>query len=1162
MPSYDAPYLGAETFEAGGETVPGGVVELRVHGVNGGTAENNLQDPHPIRVSGDATAGFYRRRSALNGNQVGAKEGWPGRRVPKRLPEPQRTVEAYNWSNINSKARGRAWWVFLFPFAFLNLAGYVLPKGLSTARQTAARILLRLVALAGTLATLVGITLIAVDLVAVQCGGSAPCTDRGWLGWLDTVVGWGDLDSDATRRAVVFMSVPLLALLFLWFLGRRGARYEDYGAPRVSDDRAHGEPIDALTLGNEAFWRAPDAIYVLTWLHATAGMAAVAGTMAFALRELGGGGTPRSGLLVVGVASGLVVGAVVASLVVFGRLRQIPRGWLRKPERPLLAPRWSWIASGTGIALVVAVAWLGWITPDAVRFAPPLDSTRSAFIGFGGAAIGLVVIVALAVGAWRPIAAGGVVAVAAVAVLWTRGGEPLFGGAGGTWLAVEAGIAVVAVVGYAIGGRKGKLGSDDPMWIYLGLAAVAVVGIGAAIRGATLWGVIPISIAYLVAQFAIQVREGNDRPASEEMRTGVAAVLSGLGMTAVLTLISGLVVFTAQRLGSDVAFYFDPILDPGVISILEADTIIGTPDGLMLEGNRLFTASGETHRDETFSFQIVEFSARLEPRGGDRAISVEGDGAAFRDLLSDPRLVGATLEIDAGVARVLAGATTGGATQGGGVAGDGDLVALDDLFGEVRLLSPTRGTTEVVIADAVMEFRADSTVIDGTPRIFYAAEIAWYAVAAFAGFIVFVAGAVLRAGVLWLFRWRDKGHHVGAGYDAGTPAGGGGFGEPYDLDSPFRKKKFSRKAVRLRWLANLTDDVDWLLSSAVYTTIALFLGIVFVRLQGPGVRVDDHAIIGIAVWWIVSAWVVLYLAVRRARDDQRIRRSIGMVWDVTSFFPRRFHPLAPPCYAEKAVLDLRNRIIQVRRHAPAPAGPVDPETEGRLLIVAHSEGTLLTAAALLTLGESERKIRGEDLKGSAGEGRAMRTVYSEYTLPEGHAVPSGTELDGVFWVTYGCMLRRLFSRAWPSQLPLDELRSLKHRLELGEWPGDAPPEFPGPRDGTVPRWINFGRHSDYLGGRVFSELQARPTRYDPWPEGRAERCDDVFFGDPVRRWRQWGQFEHARSWTHSFGYQSDMEDPRFRLHVWRAGWVLTDPKLEKRVIKPEATHPDDCMVHP
>jgi hypothetical protein len=47
-----------------------GVTELRVHGVGGTPPEALLNEEHPVRVSGDRHAGFYRRREELDANPV------------------------------------------------------------------------------------------------------------------------------------------------------------------------------------------------------------------------------------------------------------------------------------------------------------------------------------------------------------------------------------------------------------------------------------------------------------------------------------------------------------------------------------------------------------------------------------------------------------------------------------------------------------------------------------------------------------------------------------------------------------------------------------------------------------------------------------------------------------------------------------------------------------------------------------------------------------------------------------------------------------------------------------------------------------------------------------------------------------------------------------
>jgi hypothetical protein len=104
-----------------------------------------------------------------------------------------------------------------------------------------------------------------------------------------------------------------------------------------------------------------------------------------------------------------------------------------------------------------------------------------------------------------------------------------------------------------------------------------------------------------------------------------------------------------------------------------------------------------------------------------------------------------------------------------------------------------------------------------------------------------------------------------------------------------------------------------------------------------------------------------------------------------------------------------------------------------------------------------------------------------------------------------------------------DLIELKAALEQQDsTDGDA---FPMPPDTRPPYWMNFGRHSDYLGGRVFIDLQRPPSH------PTEDRCDDVFFGDPTRRWRFRGQTQQARLWRHSFDYLDDTEDRRFAEHV-------------------------------
>ncbi|WP_435835233.1 hypothetical protein [Streptomyces avermitilis] len=97
--------------------------------------------------------------------------------------------------------------------------------------------------------------------------------------------------------------------------------------------------------------------------------------------------------------------------------------------------------------------------------------------------------------------------------------------------------------------------------------------------------------------------------------------------------------------------------------------------------------------------------------------------------------------------------------------------------------------------------------------------------------------------------------------------------------------------------------------------------------------------------WLISFGFILFVTWgRRAYKDPAARRTIGILWDVGTFWPRAAHPFAPPCYAERAVPDLTWRMATWTR-----------ATGGRLVLSGHSQGSVLAAAAAWQLKPSVRK---------------------------------------------------------------------------------------------------------------------------------------------------------------------------------------------------------------
>ncbi|WP_062135030.1 hypothetical protein [Demequina aestuarii] len=85
--------------------VPDRTIEVRVHGVSG-TPPQALLGAFPVRVAGDADAGFYRAHDAGTSGGI---------------------AEAFSWGGLTSRSRITALWLFLAPLSLINVAGWMTP---------------------------------------------------------------------------------------------------------------------------------------------------------------------------------------------------------------------------------------------------------------------------------------------------------------------------------------------------------------------------------------------------------------------------------------------------------------------------------------------------------------------------------------------------------------------------------------------------------------------------------------------------------------------------------------------------------------------------------------------------------------------------------------------------------------------------------------------------------------------------------------------------------------------------------------------------------------------------------------------------------------------------------------------------------------------------
>ena len=177
-------------------------------------------------------------------------------------------------------------------------------------------------------------------------------------------------------------------------------------------------------------------------------------------------------------------------------------------------------------------------------------------------------------------------------------------------------------------------------------------------------------------------------------------------------------------------------------------------------------------------------------------------------------------------------------------------------------------------------------------------------------------------------------------------------------DYPEVRKDRARTAriASTRAMAALTDRGPLLV--AVISTATLLLGAgalvgAFTTDRTPERAGEEgHAFVhgaaqtsqGLGSWLIGLGFILFVTWGRRAYKDASARRTIGILWDVGTFWPRAAHPFAPPCYAERAVPDLTWRMATWTR-----------ATGGRLVISGHSQGSVLAAAAAWQLKPAQRK---------------------------------------------------------------------------------------------------------------------------------------------------------------------------------------------------------------
>ncbi|MFG1927377.1 hypothetical protein [Cryptosporangium sp. NPDC048952] len=295
------------------------VVELMVHGVGGATPTEQLDDPSPSRVSGDATVGFYRHKSpppgvAPDDALLGTGADVPGARSAEVRSEL--VQEAYCWSGLTSASASRAAWLILLPFTLVNAGAWMRPIGppgraFRFGRATHDAVS-RLLALSLTGTFLLAAGGVGMDLIGWQCAARPECGSHWSV--LEFLAAPGSWANPAGRRLALTALVPLALLGLLWFLARRS--WVAYESVRFRVDVAEGDG----GLSEPGFWEGEYQVGRLRTLHVSLGVVTVALMLTVPAVSVDG---DLAGRVLMGVIIGvlaLVVGATAAQ----GSTRGIP----------------------------------------------------------------------------------------------------------------------------------------------------------------------------------------------------------------------------------------------------------------------------------------------------------------------------------------------------------------------------------------------------------------------------------------------------------------------------------------------------------------------------------------------------------------------------------------------------------------------------------------------------------------------------------------------------------------------------------------------------------------------------------------------------------------------------------------------------------------------
>ncbi|GAA1011504.1 hypothetical protein GCM10009556_035510 [Acrocarpospora pleiomorpha] len=160
--------------------------------------------------------------------------------------------------------------------------------------------------------------------------------------------------------------------------------------------------------------------------------------------------------------------------------------------------------------------------------------------------------------------------------------------------------------------------------------------------------------------------------------------------------------------------------------------------------------------------------------------------------------------------------------------------------------------------------------------------------------------------------------------------------------------------------AALTDRAQAVFATIALTAIGTLVLVGVIRTTQLTIKPWPPLVLAgaiILIVFVIALMVVGYAAYRLPS----LRRTVGVLWDISTFWPRATHPFAPPCYSERVVPELITRV----NHLIADGNTV--------VLSGHSQGSVIAAAVVLQLDPAARPSTRLLTHGSP-----LRRLYARY----------------------------------------------------------------------------------------------------------------------------------------------------------------------------------------